>query len=75
MGRKKLSALKDVTNVVFNKTKSNPDIGVPEDETSDNTTDKMSKNTNKMSCSPSKRTWTDALIMLKLLALQMGGFR
>ena len=39
MGRKKLVTLKNVTNVVFNKAKTNLGIGVPEDETSDIMTD------------------------------------
>ena len=42
-GRKKLAALKDVTNVVFNKAKTNPGLGVPEDEISGITTDEMIK--------------------------------
>ena len=47
--RKKLPTLKDVANVVFNKSKTNLDLGVREDETSDMVTGEMIKKEDQIS--------------------------
>ena len=73
-GRRKLSALKDATSVVLNKAKTNPGLGVPEDEMSDITTDEMIKNANKISYSPSKRTLDRCIHEVKVSSVIDGGF-
>ena len=69
-----MAALKDVTNVVFNKAKTNPGIGVNEDEITDIITDEMIKNANKISYSPSKRTMDRHMNEVKVSSVIDGDF-
>ena len=70
-GRIKLTALKDVINVVFNESKTSPGLGVLEDEISDIATEEMIK---KISCNPSKRTLDRHLNDVKVTSVMHGGF-
>ena len=74
MGRKKLSVLKDVNNVIFKKAKNNPCLGVPEDEISDVITDEIGKKVREINCNPSKRTIDRCMMEVKISSVLDGGF-
>jgi len=74
VGRKKLAGLKDVTNVIFEKAKNNPGLGVPEDEISNIIIKQMAKKAGNVNYSPSKRTMNRYMNEVKVSSILDGRF-
>ena len=73
-GRKRAVDIKECTEVVFKKAKSNPGLGVPENEVSDIITEKMKDTSELNYYSPSRWTLSRCMFQTKLQSALDGRF-